>query len=108
MKDDDSKKTLTSEESRERLKTATITPAPSTALESFTPYVDRIMGAITAITGIKGAWILDPSCLSDFSIDAEDAAKIGVILGVSIDLDDANDNYIVKPAARLSREGATA
>jgi hypothetical protein len=64
-------------------------------------YTNHIMAVIKAEMGIRGAWISDESCFSDFAMDAAELVALGTKLGVVLDPTNDADWYIVRVAARL-------
>lgn len=100
-----SNKKLTPEEVREKLQHARIEMATQDGIASLQPYVDRIMEGVRKIAGISGAFISDESCLTDFPFGDDDAVTLSEMLGVSIDLNDENDNYIVRLAYKMKLLG---
>ncbi len=75
--------------------------ASTDAVTEYAVEIATIKDAIRVAMRIKGILVTDESAISDFGMNAEQLQAFEEKLGMKLDLHDANDNFIVKLAARL-------
>lgn len=96
-------KPLTAEQLKRRIlgDDLEVVMAPAEEVAVLKPHCTRILNAIGEMTGIKGAWISDESCFSDFMLGEDDFDELSSKLGIKLDYANWDDHYIVKVAMRL-------